>query len=99
MLIANIIKKPIITEKSLSDARSGIFTFEVDKNANKFQIREKIEELFNVHVKKITSATFKGKKRMSGKKRTPVYKPDRKKAWVKLLPTEKIDLFEVGEKK
>lgn len=99
MIIANIVKKPIITEKSLADAQMGIFTFEVDKHANKQQIKEKIESLFKVHVKKITGATFKGKKRLVGKKRTPVYEPDRKKAWVKLLPSEKIDLFEVGEKK
>ena len=99
MIIASIIKKPIITEKSLRDAQMGVFTFEVDKNANKNQIREKIENLFKVHVKKITSATFKGKKRLVGKKRSPVYEPDRKKAWVKLLPAEKIDLFEVGDRK
>lgn len=99
MIIANIIKKPIITEKSLTDARKGIFTFEVDKNANKNQIKEKIENLYKVHVKKVTSANFKGKKRLVGKKRSPVYEPDRKKAWVKLAQSEKIDLFEVGEKK
>lgn len=99
MIIANIIKKPIITEKSLRDARSGIFTFEVDKNANKREIREKIENLYKVHVKKITSANFKGKKRLVGKKRSPIYEPDRKKAWVKLAPNEKIDLFDVGERK
>ncbi|MBI3380023.1 50S ribosomal protein L23 [Candidatus Gottesmanbacteria bacterium] len=99
MIIANIIRKPIITERSLIDARLGVFTFEVDKNANKHQIKEKIENLFKVHVKKITSANFKGKKRLVGKKRTPVYQPDRKKVWVRLAKDEKIDLFEVGEKK
>lgn len=99
MAIATIIKKPIITEKSLADAGMGIFTFEVDKNANKYQIREKIENLYKVHVQKITSANFKGKKRLVGKKRSPVYGPDRKKAWVKLAQSEKIDLFEVGERK
>lgn len=99
MIITNIIQKPIITEKSLKDAGMGIFTFEVDKNANKNQIREKIENLYKVHVKKVTTANFKGKKRLVGKKRTPVYEADRKKAWIKLAPSEKIDLFEIGEKK
>lgn len=99
MLTASIIKKPIITERSLRDASFGIFTFEVDRKANKHQIKETIEALFKVHVKKITSANLHGKKRMVGKKRTPVLDPNRKKAWVHLVSGEKIDLFEVGERK
>lgn len=98
-MTTNIIRKPIITEKSLADAQSGVFTFEVDKEANKYQIKEAVDHLFKVHVKKVTTANYKGKKRMVGRKRTPVYEPDRKKAWVKLAPSEKIDLFEVGERK
>lgn len=99
MISANVIKKPIITEKSLQDANRGIFTFEVDKEAHKLQLKKTIEYLFKVHVKKITSATIKGKKRLVGKKRLPVFSPDRKKVWVKLATGEKIDLFELGEKK
>lgn len=99
MISANIIKKPIITEKSLQDANRGIFTFEVDKEAHKVQIKKTIENLFKVHVIKITSATIKGKKRLVGKKRLPVKGADRKKVWVKLKAGEKIDLFELGEKK
>ena len=99
MISANIIKKPINTEKSLQDANRGIFTFEVDKEAHKVQIKKTIENLFKVHVIKITSATIKGKKRLVGKKRLPVKGADRKKVWVKLKAGEKIDLFELGEKK
>lgn len=99
MVTVNIIQKPIITEKSLRDAQKGIFTFEVDKQATKGQIKVAVEDLFKVHVKKITSAVFKGKKRMVGKKRMPVYGADRKKVWVKLGAAEKIDLFEIGERK
>lgn len=99
MAIPNIIQKPIITEKSLQDARNGIFTFGVDKKSNKYQIKEAMEKLFKVHVVKVKSANFKGKKRLVGKKRMPIHDPDRKKAWVQLASGEKIDLFEVGERK
>lgn len=99
MMTANIVKKPIITERSLENAQRGIFTFEVDKNASKYQIKETIETLYKVHVKKITSANLHGKKRLVGKRRTPVQQPNRKKAWVRLATGEKIDLFEVGERK
>lgn len=94
-----ILKKPVITERSLADAQKGIFTFEVDKKVNKYQIKEAIEKSFKVHVVKVKSANFKGKKRLAGRKRMPVYDPDRKKAWVYLAKGEKIDLFETGDKK
>lgn len=94
-----IIKKPVITERSLRDVQKGIFTFEVDKKVNKYQIKDSIEKSFKVHVIKVASATFKGKKRLVGRKRMPIHDPDRKKAWVQLASGEKIDLFEVGERK
>jgi large subunit ribosomal protein L23 len=93
----NIIKKPIITEKSLKDAADGFFTFEVDKKANKPQIRQAIEEMFKIHVTAISTIVVKGKKRLVGKKRMAVESPVRKKARVKLLKGEKIGLFEVGQ--
>lgn len=99
MILSNIIQRPVITEKSLRDASIGIFTFEVNLSASKKEVRKTIESLYKVHVKKITSAHLKGKKRLVGKKRTPVFRPSRKKVWVKLAPSEKIDLFEIGEKK
>ena len=98
MILNNIIKKPIITEKSLKDAQRGIFTFQVEKKANKIQITKEIESQFNVHVEAITSAIVKGKNKMVGKKRQITKLPDIKKARVRLKRGERIDLFEVGGK-
>lgn len=94
-----IIRKPIITERSFTDAQNGIFTFSVDPKASKSEIKKVIEELFKVHVKSVTTSIVKGKRRLVGKKRLPVYEADWKKARVALAKGEKIDLFEVGEKK
>lgn len=94
-----IVKKPIITEKSLKDAQRGIFTFAVSPIASKGIIKKTISELFKVHVMSVTSNMVKGKKRMTGKKRLPVYEANWKKARVTLGKDEKIDLFEVGERK
>lgn len=99
MILQDVIKKPVITEKSLRDAAAGVFTFDVSLDASKNQVRKTVEDLFRVHVRKITSAHLKGKKRLTGKKRVPVYEKDRKKVWVKLAQGEKIDLFETGERK
>jgi large subunit ribosomal protein L23 len=76
-----IIKRPIITEKSTNMSEMSKFTFEVDAHANKFQIKEAIEELFpDVKVKKINIAKMFGSSRRSAKGRT---KPkDGKKAIV-----------------
>jgi len=92
-----IIKKPIITEKSLYDAAAGIFAFEVDKNATKGKIKQAIEEMFKVHVKRLSTVITKGKKRLVGRKRIAIMEPAKKKARVKLQNGEKIDLFEVGK--
>jgi len=94
-----ILTKPIITEKSLKDASNGVFTFEVNKYANKIEIKKAIEEMFKVHVKRVTTTLRKGKERRVGNKRLIVKNPDSKRARVKLLAGEKIDLFEVGQTK
>lgn len=86
---------PIISERSLEDAGRGIFTFKVPKEAKKDQIRTMIEEVFRVHVERITTAKIKGKKRVAGKKRMKTEEQDTKKARVRLSKGEKIDLFEV----
>ncbi len=94
-----IILKPIITEKSFSDAQKGVFTFGVEKSANKNEISKTIENMFNVHVLDITTVVHKGKKRIAGKKRKVITQPDSKKARVRLAKGEKIDLFDSGESK
>jgi large subunit ribosomal protein L23 len=94
-----IIKRPLITEKSLKDASVGVFTFEVLKSCDKKQAKKEIEKMFNVHVVRIATSIKKGKVHTVGKKRNVVRKPDIKKVFVKLKTGEKIDLFEVGQAK
>lgn len=94
-----IIYKPIITEKSLKDASLGVFTFIVDKSADKLKIKKTIEDMFGVHVENVSSIIVKGKTKRVGKKRAEIKRPDFKKVMVKLKPGEKIGLFEVGTTK
>lgn len=90
-----IVIRPIITEKSLKDASNGCYTFQVKKDANKYEIRNEVEMLFKVHVRDVTTLIKKGKIKKMGKKRLPVKGADIKKAKVRLSPGEKIDIFEV----
>ena len=58
-----VIKRPIITEKSMSLLDENKYTFEVDKNANKPEIKAAIEEIFDgVKVKKVRTMNYEGKR-------------------------------------
>lgn len=61
MKAEDIIKAPIVTEKSSEDITLGKYTFKVDKRANKVQIAKAVEELFNVKVLKVNTMNYKGK--------------------------------------
>ena len=89
----SILKKPLITEKSnlMKDELNQI-AFEVDKRANKIEIKESIEKIFNVHVIKVHTLTMKGKKKRVG--RSQGRRPDWKKAVITLKEGETIDFFE-----
>ena len=90
-----IIKKPVITEKSLLLAQSqNKYVFEVDKLANKDQIRVAIEEFFGVEVKDVNTIRRNKTTKKTGKKRTTVVVPQVKKAIVQLKAGHKIEMFD-----
>ena len=63
----DIIKAPIITEKSSTLAANNVVTFSVDVRANKTQIKQAIESIFNVKVESINTTNSHPKKRRVGK--------------------------------
>lgn len=85
--------KPIVTEKSMADAKTGKYTFHVSPSETKYTIKKLVEEMFDVHVKKVYTINMKeiSKRTISGRKKT--IKPV-KKALVVLAEGEKIDIFE-----
>ena len=89
----DIIKRPIITEKSALLAEKAVYTFEVAKDANKVEIKKAIEEIFGVKVVAIRTVNVHRKpKRMS---RYEGFKAAYKKAIVRLEPGQTIKAFEV----
>ncbi len=94
---AYLIRKPIITEKSLTLAnRDNTFTFLVDRTATKEQIRSAIEVLFKVNVIKICTVLNAPEIKRTGKKRVTTKSAKEKKAMVTLKSGQTIDLFDVG---
>ena len=92
MLASEIIKRPIITEKSmLLVEQENKYTFSVDKRANKVQIKKAIQELFDVKVLKVNTMNNVPKKKRVGQHSG--FKPAVTKAIVALAEGDKIEIF------
>ena len=63
----DIIIKPIITERSMDARQTGKYTFKVDRNANKIEIAEAIEKLFDVKVAKVNTMNCNGRTKRVGR--------------------------------
>jgi len=89
----DVIIKPIISERSMDLAPEKKYTFKVAVDANKTEIKQAIEEIFDVEVKKVNVANFQGKLKRLG--RTIGRRSAYKKAIVTLTPESKaIEFFE-----
>ena len=93
----DIIKRPILTEKSYAGIANKIYTFEVARDANKVEIRKAIEEIFSVSVASVNTVSVKGHKKSQNTRqgRTVGRTSDYKKAVVWLTADSKpIEFFE-----
>ncbi len=88
-----IIKRPLITEESVDYMEENKYTFEVSKDANKYEIKKAIEHIFGVTVEKVYTQNRLGKMKRQGA--TQGRRPSWKKAIVKLTDDSKpIEFFE-----
>lgn len=93
MMQYEIIKRPLITEKTnIQKEISNQVTFEVDRRANRIEIKLAVETAFKVKVANIQTMQVKGKVKRRG--RFVGKRRDWKKAIVTLMPGERIDFFE-----
>jgi large subunit ribosomal protein L23 len=93
MMPHDILKRPLVTEKSgIQKETLRQVSFEVDRKANRIEIKKAVEDVFGVSVTGVRTIQVKGKY----KKRGPIVgkRKDWKKAVVSLKPGERIDLFE-----
>jgi large subunit ribosomal protein L23 len=83
------IRKPVITEKGLGVKETeGTLVFQVAVDASKNEIKHAVQSIFKVKVDSVRTANFAGKERRRGK--FTGYRPDWKKAYVKLKAGEKM---------
>ena len=89
----DIIIKPIITERSMDALQAGKYTFKVDRNANKIEIADAVEKLFDVQVAKVNTMNCTGRTKRVG--RFVGKKADWKKAIITLKEDSKtIEFFD-----
>ncbi len=98
LTVDQVIIKPLITEKNTDLMDIDQYSFEVASVANKIQIREAVEKLFNVRVKAVNTMNVKGSRRSRAIRRGSgrIHGQERswKKAIVTLFPGQRIDVFE-----
>jgi len=93
MIQYDIIIRPVITEKtSIQKEDFNQVSFEVDRRANRVEIRRAVEKIFKVRVAEVKTMQVKGKVKQRG--RIVGKRRDWKKAIVRLMPGERIDFFE-----
>jgi len=87
--VYHVIRRPVVTEKGLmAKENARTLCLEVTPSATKTDIKTAVEKIFKVKVESVRTANFQGKERRRG--RYAGYRPDWKKAFVKLKEGEKM---------
>ena len=91
----DVIIRPIVSEKSYAGLEQNTYTFLVDPRANKTEIKEAVQTIWNVRVTSVNTLTRRGKWKRRGWTRGK--RPDQKRAIVTLAPGDSIEIFETGK--
>jgi len=91
----DILKKPLVTEKASELNEEGKYAFEVDRRANKVEIKKAIEEMYDVSVVSVNTMNYLGKSKSRHTKTGVVNgrRPSYKKAIVQIAEGEMIDFY------
>ncbi len=91
----DVIIRPVVSEKSYAGLEQNTYTFLVDKRANKTEIKEAIQQIWNVQVTSVRTLNRKGKTKR--RRFTVGKRADEKRAIVTLVEGDKIEIFETGK--
>ena len=90
----DVVLRPVVSEKSYGLLDRNVYTFVVRSDATKIQVRDAVEEIFNVRVIKVNTLNRKGKRKRNRRMTTFGKRADTKRAIVTLQSGDRIDLFE-----
>jgi large subunit ribosomal protein L23 len=91
----DVIIRPVVSEKSYAGLELNTYTFLVDKRANKTEIKEAIQKIWDVRVTSVRTLNRKGK--VKRRRFTKGKRPDEKRAIVTLAEGDAIEIFETGK--
>lgn len=89
--VREVLLAPVVTEKAYAGVEANKYVFRVHPDAHKTQIRQAVEELFDVHVRGVNIVKMRPKPKRRGMQRGT--RPGWKKAIVQLRPGETIEIF------
>jgi large subunit ribosomal protein L23 len=89
-----VIIRPVVSEKSYAGLERNAYTFIVDPRANKTEIKEAVQAIWNVRVVSVNTLTRRGK--VKRRRFTSGKRPDQKRAIVTLAEGDAIEIFESG---
>jgi len=92
----DVIIEPVVSEKSYALMETGVYTFVVNPEANRIEIRNAVEEIFGVRVAKVNTLNRRGKRKRNRKSFSFGSRSNTKRAIVTLAAGDRIDLFEGG---
>lgn len=91
----DVIIRPVVSEKSYAGLEANVYTFLVDPRANKTEIKEAVQGIWNVRVVSVNTINRKGK--LKRRRFTVGKRPDQKRAIVTLAEGDSIEIFETGK--
>ncbi|HKZ76544.1 MAG TPA: 50S ribosomal protein L23 [Actinomycetota bacterium] len=91
----DVIVRPVVSEKSYAGLEGNVYTFLVDPRANKTEIKEAIQQIWNVRVVSVNTLNRKGK--VKRRRWTQGKRPNQKRAIVTLAEGDAIEIFETGK--
>ena len=89
----NVIIRPVVSEKSYASYDANVYTFVVAPDANKIEIRNAVEQIFNVHVTNVNTINRKGKRKRNRRSGVWSTRSAEKRALVSLRDGDRIDVF------
>jgi large subunit ribosomal protein L23 len=93
--VRDVIIRPVVSEKSYAAIEANTYTFLVDPHANKTEIKEAVQKIWDVRVTSVNTLNRKGKTKRRGY--TKGKRPDEKRAVVTLAEGDSIEIFESGK--
>jgi large subunit ribosomal protein L23 len=91
----DVIIRPVVSEKSYAGLELNTYTFLVDKRANKTEIKEAVQAIWDVRVVSVNTMNRRGK--VKRRRFTQGRRPDEKRAIVTLADGDSIEIFETGK--